>query len=68
MSKIINRACIGTKESFHRFASMYPTAIKIEDAEVYWCDNLGVFGIIASDEWREYLVGEREILPIETEN
>jgi len=68
MGKRITRSLIGTEETFHHFMSRYPDAVKIENAEVYWSDKDGALGIIASNEWRNRLIGKSICIEEENDN
>ena len=59
---------IGTKEGFVHFAEQHEGLVKIENAEIYWIAESESIVVVASPEWREYLMGRRDTPIAEKEN
>lgn len=59
---------IGTKEGFVHFAEQHDGLVKIENAEIYWIAKSESIVIVASPEWRDYLMGRRDTPIVEKEN
>lgn len=59
---------IGTKEAVDRFTEQHGGLIKIENAEIYWIDESESIVVVASPEWRDYLMGRRDAPIVEKEN
>ena len=66
--KHISCGYIGTKESFVRFVEQHDNLLKIENAEIYWIDESESIVVVASPEWRDYLMGRRNVPIVEKEN
>lgn len=59
---------IGTKEGFIHFAEQHDGLVKIENAEIYWIAESESIVVVASPEWRDYLMGRRDVPTVEKEN
>ena len=66
--KHIARGYIGTKESFVHFTDQHDGLVKIENAEIYWIDESESIVVVASPEWRDYLMGRKDAPIVEKEN
>lgn len=61
MSRVICRTLIGTRAGFEKNRSSLGDLAKIEGAEIYWGN--GTIAVVASPEWRDYLVGVTDVRP-----
>ena len=59
---------IGTKEGFVHFSDQHDGLVKIKNAEIYWIAESGSIVVVASPEWRDYLMGRKDAPIVEKEN
>ena len=56
----INHLIANSKADLIRTLQLYPTALKIEDPDVYWDERSGTLIVLTTPEWQQYLTGKTD--------
>ncbi len=65
--KTVAKFCVDTKDNLTVFMEKYDDVVKIENAEVYLSIKDDVLAIVATQEWKDYLRGRSNIIPVTKE-
>ena len=68
--RTVRHPLVGTKDGLDALLLRpdYADSVKIENADVYWSDKNGAIIVVPTPEWRDYLLGKRDVPIIEKEN
>ena len=61
--KTVARFCVDTNDRLTVLMEKYRDIVKIENAEVYLSIEDGILAIVATQEWKDYLMGRSNIMP-----
>lgn len=60
MGKYIHYSFVTTKEDFEKRKHNYDDLILIPTGEAYWSDSKGIFVLVTSQEYKDYLLNKEE--------
>ena len=63
MGRSIQRGMVGTENDFNKLISRYEDMTEIKNARIYWSDKDCTIILVASQEWKDYLVGKSDVRP-----